>query len=340
MQRVNAVESVSNVDVVCTDKTGTLTTGRLTVAEVLPVGAPDADGGRGGARLDGPQRRRAEPDQRRAGRRAARASRWRCATRCRSARRCGGARCAPTTGSGCSARPRRWPRAVAGLADRRRDRADRAGACGCSSFARAADPAASAARRRRPARCCPLSSRVAVVALADELRPDVPETLARLDRRGHRAQGPLRRRPRHGRRARRPAPGSGDGDARARGPTCDELSDAELDAVVAGGTVFGRIAPEQKERIVARPAPAGPLRGHGRRRRQRRARAEGAPRSGVAMRSGSAVTRDVADIVLIDDSMAALLPARRRAGGSSTASPPRRRCSWRGSPPRAWSSSR
>ena len=29
VQRVNAVESVSNVDVVCTDKTGTLTTGRL-----------------------------------------------------------------------------------------------------------------------------------------------------------------------------------------------------------------------------------------------------------------------------------------------------------------------
>ena len=30
VQQVNAVESVSNVDVVCTDKTGTLTTGRLT----------------------------------------------------------------------------------------------------------------------------------------------------------------------------------------------------------------------------------------------------------------------------------------------------------------------
>jgi cation-transporting P-type ATPase E len=32
---------------------------------------------------------------------------------------------------------------------------------------------------------------------------------------------------------------------------------------------------------------------------------------GVAMRSGSAVTRDVADIVLVDDSFAALLPAQR-----------------------------
>ena len=42
VQRVNAVESVSNVDVVCTDKTGTLTTGRLALAEVEPVGGADA----------------------------------------------------------------------------------------------------------------------------------------------------------------------------------------------------------------------------------------------------------------------------------------------------------
>ena len=38
VQQVNAVESVSNVDVVCTDKTGTLTTGRLTLAEIQPLG--------------------------------------------------------------------------------------------------------------------------------------------------------------------------------------------------------------------------------------------------------------------------------------------------------------
>ena len=42
VQQVNAVESVSNVDVVCTDKTGTLTTGRLTVKEVVPVNGHDA----------------------------------------------------------------------------------------------------------------------------------------------------------------------------------------------------------------------------------------------------------------------------------------------------------
>ena len=42
VQQVNAVESVSNVDVVCTDKTGTLTSGRLTLAEVVPAGGDEA----------------------------------------------------------------------------------------------------------------------------------------------------------------------------------------------------------------------------------------------------------------------------------------------------------
>ncbi len=41
------------------------------------------------------------------------------------------------------------------------------------------------------------------------------------------------------------------------------------------------------------------------------ARALKAAHVGVAMRSGSAVTRDVADIVLVDDSFAALQPAQR-----------------------------
>jgi magnesium-transporting ATPase (P-type) len=41
VQQVNAVESVSNVDVVCTDKTGTLTTRRLTLKEVEPLDGQD-----------------------------------------------------------------------------------------------------------------------------------------------------------------------------------------------------------------------------------------------------------------------------------------------------------
>ena len=43
VQQLNAVESLSNVDVVCTDKTGTLTTGRLSLEEVLPLGRAKAE---------------------------------------------------------------------------------------------------------------------------------------------------------------------------------------------------------------------------------------------------------------------------------------------------------
>ncbi len=100
------------------------------------------------------------------------------------------------------------------------------------------------------------------------------------------------------------------GDQPVHGGHLVGLPDAELDSAVAGASVFGRIAPDQKERIVASL------------RRQDRyvamvgdgvndARALKAAQVGVAMRSGSAVTRDVADIVLTGDSIAALLPARR-----------------------------
>ena len=90
-----------------------------------------------------------------------------------------------------------------------------------------------------------------------------------------------------------------------------ELSDDELDSVVGRGVVFGRVAPEQKERIVLSLRRQGryvAMVGDG----VNDARALKAAQVGVAMRSGSAVTRDVADIVLTDDSLAALVPARRQ----------------------------
>ncbi|MGQ9904403.1 MAG: HAD-IC family P-type ATPase [Anaerolineae bacterium] len=39
VQRINAIESMGNVTVLCTDKTGTLTQNKLTVQEVVPLGA-------------------------------------------------------------------------------------------------------------------------------------------------------------------------------------------------------------------------------------------------------------------------------------------------------------
>jgi cation-transporting P-type ATPase E len=146
-----------------------------------------------------------------------------------------------------------------------------------------------------------------VVALADELRPDVPDTLARFGDEGI-ALKVL----------------SGDDPdtvaalaARAglrnavpvHAGAMHELSDPELDAVVAKGVVFGRVAPEQKERIVVSLRRQGgyvAMVGDG----VNDARALKAAQVGVAMRSGSAVTRDVADIVLLENSLSALLPAR------------------------------
>ncbi len=42
VQQFNAVESLSNVDVLCTDKTGTLTSGVIALEELAPLGADDA----------------------------------------------------------------------------------------------------------------------------------------------------------------------------------------------------------------------------------------------------------------------------------------------------------
>ena len=148
---------------------------------------------------------------------------------------------------------------------------------------------------------------LAVVALADELRPDVPATLARFDEEGIALKVLSGDDPdtvaalatRAGLRDAAPV----------HAGRLHELSDAELDAVVAEGSVFGRVAPEQKERIVVALRRQGryvAMVGDG----VNDARALKAAQVGVAMRSGSAVTRDVADIVLVDDSMAALLPAR------------------------------
>ena len=93
------------------------------------------------------------------------------------------------------------------------------------------------------------------------------------------------------------------------GPELAALEGDRFDEAVDTFTVFGRIAPEQKERIV------DALRRRGRHVAMvgdgvNDARALKRAHVGVAMRSGSAVARDVADIVLLDDSFTTLPSAR------------------------------
>ncbi len=92
------------------------------------------------------------------------------------------------------------------------------------------------------------------------------------------------------------------------GPRIDEMEDAELRAAVETTTIFGRITPQQKERLVDALRANGhyvAMIGDGVNDVLPLKRAH----LGIAMQSGSQATRGVADLILTNDSFAALAPA-------------------------------
>jgi len=92
------------------------------------------------------------------------------------------------------------------------------------------------------------------------------------------------------------------------GPELDSLDDAQIGAVAQRTMVFGRITPSQKERLVDALRSAGDyvaMIGDG----VNDVLSLKKSNLAVAMASGSQATRSVADIVLTDDSFAALAPA-------------------------------
>ena len=335
VQQVNAVESVSNVDVVCTDKTGTLTTGRLRSTEVEPLGgrAPAPPWRRCSARC-ARSAATPQPHHRGAGRARCRASAW-------TGPRRGAvhlvaalvrARHRPTAARGCSVRPDALaPHLTRPLPDRRRGRPHPSG---LRVLVLARAPTRGAARRRRAARRCRGWSRSRSSRSPTSCAPRSPRRSPGSATDGVGAQGALRRRPAHRRRARHP------GRARRRASRCPARARRprrrRVDRLVARTTVFGRVAPEHKERLVASLRRAGPLRRHDRRRGQRRPRAQARPgRGGDAQRQRRHPRRR-------------RHRARRRLLRRAAARPARgpqdhqrhrdRRCtcSWPGSPPRAW----
>lgn len=308
VQRVNAVESVSNVDVVCTDKTGTLTTGRLTLAELLPIGDHEARTVR--RCLGSMVRSAASPNLTSSALAAALpGDTWTALDEVpfTSSLRWSALRTEEETwvlGAPDALGPRLTGAGVAD-ADAVRELVDQG--LRVLVFARAVE--AGAAPRDDDGRPrLPALQLLAVVALADELRPGVRETVARFAAEGIAVKVVSGDDPRTVAALAAQA-GLAGGDA-VHGGDLDALSDPEFDRVVAAGTVFGRIAPEQKERIVAALRRQGryvAMIGDG----VNDARALKQAQVGVAMRSGSPVARDVADIVLTDDSLAALLPAQQ-----------------------------
>jgi cation-transporting P-type ATPase E len=304
VQRVNAVESVSNVDVVCTDKTGTLTTGRLSLAELLPLGT------HGGVdRLVGSMARSATTPNLTSAALAdalpgeaqdvveeipfSSSLRW-------SALRTAGG--LAVLGAPEALAPHLSGPPLDDLVAARTAQGLRVLVVAC-----ALEPDAplrdTAGRPRLPA-----LEPVALVALADELRPGVVETVQRFAADGIALKVVSGDDPRTV--AALALQAGLDGGEPATGAQLDALSDPEFDRLVARTTVFGRIAPEQKERLVDSLRRQGryvAMIGDG----VNDARALKRAHVGVAMRSGSAVARDVADIVLTDDSLSALVPAQR-----------------------------
>jgi cation-transporting ATPase E len=306
VQQVNAVESVANVDVVCTDKTGTLTTGRLTLDEVVSLAGDDAAAraalgalarSTSAPNLTGVALAAALPD----------GPTWRLRDEIPfvSSLRWSGV----TTDEGAwvlgapdALGPLLRQRVPAQLVADRTDRGLRV-----LLLARAAE-AGAGLRDAAGLPTLPALDGVALVALADELRPEVIEAVRRFRADGVTLKVLSGDDPRT---VAALATRAGLGGGRpVAGSELDGLDDDALDRLVARTTVFGRVTPEQKERIVAALRRRGhyvAMIGDG----INDARALKGAQVGVAMRSGSAVTRDVADIVLVDDSFAALLPAQR-----------------------------
>ncbi|GAA4896107.1 HAD-IC family P-type ATPase [Actinomycetospora straminea] len=305
VQRTNAVEAVSRVDVVCTDKTGTLTSGRLTLVEVVPEGGDEA----GARALLGTFARSVASTNATTAALAGDASLAGEAVdvvdevEFRSSLRWSGITLADGTslvlGAPSTLRASLADDALAApdVVRRRTDEGLRV-----LVLARAEGPLRDADDRPR----LPRLRGVALVALADELRDGVTEVLAHLDEEGVAVKVVSGDDPDTVAALARRAGLSGPAIA---GPRLAALEGDAFDEAVDTHSVFGRIAPEQKEQIVTSLGRRGhqvAMVGDG----VNDARALKSAQVGVAMRSGSSVTRDVADIVLLDDSFTTLPPAR------------------------------
>jgi cation-transporting ATPase E len=146
-----------------------------------------------------------------------------------------------------------------------------------------------------------------LVALSDELRPEAADALATFIRSGVSPKIISGDNPETvaalARQAGLPS------DARLfSGLELKEMTSEQFAAAAAAGMVFGRITPQQKEQLVEALRGSGhyvAMIGDGVNDVLSLKKAN----LGVAMQSGTQATRNVADIILTDDSFAALVPA-------------------------------
>lgn len=161
---------------------------------------------------------------------------------------------------------------------------------------------------------------LALVSLCDELRPMVKETIAGFLRMGIALKVISGDSP-HTVAALAKQAGLPPDIKSVSGPELAAMSPAEFDQAATEATIFGRIAPEQKEQLVVSLIRQGnyvAMMGDGVNDVLSLKKAS----LGIAMQSGSSAARNVADMVLLNDSLAALRPAfsegRRIIAGMSS----------------------
>ena len=319
VQQVNAVESLSNIDVLCMDKTGTLTANRLVFDSVHPLGGAMAEeiGASLGDFARSATASNATNDAVVAGLAGERrpsvdevpfasARKW-------SALAFGGPerRGVYAMGAVEMLEPYLPPEDVAPdapLARKVRDLSSRG--LRVLLFAHNPDETVLHDAEGRPR--LPTLRPLAAVSLADELRPGARETIATFGELGIELKVISGDDPRTvaalAKRAGLP------GEAKlVSGPELEEMDGNRFDRAAAEGTVFGRIKPEQKEGLVdalLRKGERVAMMGDGVNDVPALKKAS----LGIAMNGGSGAARDVADLILLKDSFAVLRPAFYEGG--------------------------
>jgi cation-transporting ATPase E len=187
---------------------------------------------------------------------------------------------------------------------------------GLRVLAFAHQPAASALPRFDGQPGLPELALLGVVSLRDELRPHLEDTLADFAASGVALKIISGDSPKTVTALARQAGLKGE-LAGVSGPELARMDPAQFRQAAAGATIYGRISPEQKEQLVAALRAQGEyvaMVGDGVNDVLSLKQAN----LGIAMESGSAATRGVADLILLGDTFEALLAALPKASASST----------------------
>ena len=318
VQRINAVESLSNVNVLCLDKTGTLTSGRLALEGLYPLRGWRS---RTGDQVSG------EAELRRLMGVYASSGSARNSTTDAITRECPGA-CLPFVEEAPFSSARKWSALVF----------DQGELCGAfvlgapevlrSALSPGVDlPSADdytvrglrvlllahgpegvlqydeSGQPRLPADLAPLC----YVTLSDELRPEARQTLEGFRQAGIAVKILSGDHPGTVAALARQAGMSGDAESGKpiSGADLLPLGDADFGRAAMEHTIFGRITPDQKQRLVRSLRDQGKyvaMTGDG----INDVLALKQAQVSIAMQSGSQAAREVADMVLLEDSFAAL----------------------------------